>query len=219
MNEGNHSLRSVLRHPVTYAVASGTCIAIDSLLDYVGGRAGFPLAIGFLPAGLLPWCGAIICGVGMVGFAVWFLIRKRRIGPVVLAFAILIAFWALPRMILPTKPFLMGFHHQVYSRTTVNDLRAVAVMARSSGDFFLPGPGKWSLWEPAKHAAKWEELKKVPSFGRLDTSVVITAHDGIVQMNWGGALVGHWGIRIHRSLAAHRQTTPIGLLSQTLLYS
>ena len=187
-------------YPMTYAIASGGSITLDRILDYFGGRAGHHLSLGLLPAGLLPLLGAALFGVAVIVSAGWALIRGQRVRTSLPSVVVLVAFWALPSLLLPTHPYLLGFSHRVFSAITADQLRLAATKATallSTDDSFLPGPGKWSLYNPDKHAALWSEVSALPGVTKLDSSVVMTSRGGVVEMTWGGALAGHWGLRFH----------------------
>jgi hypothetical protein len=38
----------------------------------------------------------------------------------------------------------------------------------------------------------------VPGFANLEQTLVVTSDGRICEVSWGGALVGHWGIRIQQ---------------------
>jgi hypothetical protein len=113
---------------------------------------------------------------------------------------ITLAFYFMPSL-LKERPFILGFKYRTLSLSSPEELQEIAGKARSliseSGSGSLPGPGKWSLWEEENHRVLWEQMPEAKILSSFDSSVVIHVSDNnCVDLIWGGALVGHWGIRI-----------------------
>lgn len=97
--------------------------------------------------------------------------------------------------------FQMGFRHRIKSAISPAELREIARVCSDTLplDGSLPGPTKRSLWNETEHRATWSALASSTSLGRLDSSMVIFNYAEKVEIVWGGALVGHWGIIIHKN--------------------
>ena len=171
---------------------------VTQILSYVGGRLGMPLAVGGLPAQLIPVLLQLLCLFALVILLV--LNRTRRANAVILAVGLLIAGLCFLGgcAVKPVSVFREGFKHRIQHTISPEELRELARVARSQipVDGWLPGPAKWSLWTEEEHRKPWDVLTNRTALGKLDPRVVVAIRDDAVELSWGGALVGHWGLLI-----------------------
>ncbi len=201
----------LLPTPIIPAILVVVCVAIIPCLTYLGGLAGHPLAILLLPADSLPFLVAVAFSLWTIGLIVYSAIKRRLLYPSISSLILIVTAWSIPLFLyrlLPTSPFLLGFHRRISAKFTPDQLRLVAAKAislsKEEDHWYLPSPQKLSLWDPKSDAPLWAEMNRVPGFSKFDGPFEIEVWQGNVYITWGGALIGHWGIRIDSSSVARK---------------
>jgi hypothetical protein len=170
------------------------------LFAYLGGRYFFNLDLIFMSY-LLPIILILIIKQTIILTKVIIEKNKRiKFSLLSLLFGILLLFI---NFIFPSYPiFQIGFRNQIKNVLKPEQFREIAHVSRkilTKDDFLpirMPGPGN-NLWNAKKHAENWKILTSSTAIERLDNSFVIFVHDSSVSISWGGALWGHWGVKIY----------------------
>jgi hypothetical protein len=177
------------------AMAALTCVSIALLhaVSYADGRRG--------TISLLLSIGVALVALGSTAalfvLVVVALVRRRQrrlvIGCLALALLVFLANGLVP----PVELFRIGFRHRLQATITPEQLRQIAIKCSElmPQEGQLPGPGK-NLWVEAEHAATWAALTNATAIGKLDPSLCIYNHTDEIEILWGGALAGHWGVVI-----------------------
>jgi hypothetical protein len=184
--------RSSLVLCATVAGATLSCYWIE----YAGGLQGMPMAVAGLPAEIIPFVISLLCIASLVVLLVVALAKR---GPVSIVFSML----ALSCLFLvlasapAVKLFQIGFRRRINSTVTPDELRRIAEACHAAVpvDGYLPGPAK-NLWDESQHRREWNALASSTAIGKLDPWLVIHNSADAVELSWGGALVGHWGVII-----------------------
>lgn len=168
------------------------------LISYIGGRQGWPLIVGALPAQFIPVIIQLLCLVALVSFFVKAVRRKTAITTMMVGLIIGVVFMIGGCGVKPATPFIAGFKERIREDISPAELRTVARVARSQipVDGYLPSPSKWSLWTEEDHRQSWTVLTNSTVIGKLPPGVVVSVKNKLVELIWGGALPGHWGIVI-----------------------
>jgi len=175
------------------------CMATLSIFttSYIGGRQGDPLSVWLFPAEMFPILVAFLSVFILVILFFVALGRGREQCAVSLlsgcAMLFFISMFAFP----PREVFQMGFRARIQSTITPDELRQIGIVVQSMlpEDGRLPGPQK-NLWDEKEHGAQWQRLLKTTQIGKLDPWMVIVKSSDKVNLTWGGALAGHWGVVI-----------------------
>jgi hypothetical protein len=172
-------------------------------MEYISGRAGMPLALLSVPfpAQIIPVLIILFSSLTLAALCIVTLVQRsnRR-----LAFSMLVLSWLilLPGFVItPAKVFQIGFRQRINSTISPAELREIT---RACSNVLpingrLPGPKKWSLWNETEHRAAWDALENSTALGKLDSSMLIFNHADSVEIAWGGALPGHWGVIIQKN--------------------
>jgi hypothetical protein len=191
-------IRMVFKSQYTYCFLTGLCIWLIFIVDFLGGYRGFHLSVSLFPAILIPFLFAAIFTLIVLVRAIWSIIRLRSIVRSIIIILATLGFWLTPRIFFNEDAYLLGFKYRVQRLSSSQELREIADKARELliEQRWLPGPGK-NLWEEEVHAELWEKMPKSKIISGNTNFVVISVDDNYdVNLSWGGALVGHWGIRI-----------------------
>jgi hypothetical protein len=171
-------------------------VVLLQAIAYAEGRSGgisFLLSIGI---GLIVFaCLGTLFVLGIIA-----LIRRRQRGRVVGCVACSLLVLLVNAWLPPSESFRMGFRHRLQAAVTPDELRQIAAKCSEllPLDGCLPGPSK-NLWKDAEHAGSWKALTNATAIARLDPSLCIYNHSDEVEILWGGALAGHWGVVIRKS--------------------
>jgi hypothetical protein len=156
------------------------------------------LSVGGLPANVIPSLLELFALLALV--ILLFVSIKRSSGVATTVVSLLIAIHCFIGgcAVSRARVFQTGFRHKIQKTISAEELRTLAYVARSHIPVggYIPGPAKLSLWTEAEHAKTWSILTNTTSLGKLDPWVVIAVRDDVVELSWGGALVGHWGLFI-----------------------
>jgi len=192
----------MIKSPVFPAAICSLCAVLPPLLEYIGGRAGHPLHIFLIPLAIFPFLGWAIFGIWALGWMAFLIFRRRRYVHILLSATFIATSVVMPRFLsrlLPTSPFLKGFYSRISSQVTPDQLRAIAAQATKimgAERTSLASPTKFSLWDEKADRPLWTKLAATPGVDRLDQGLLIQSINGWIELEWGGALMGHWGIRI-----------------------
>lgn len=164
------------------------------IMSYASGRAGTSIGL-FL---VVPYLLNLLCLLALLILLLIAIAKRKHIRTALKAFVLSTTIVALGIVIPPEKVFLLGFRHRIQATISANELRQIAQEFEKNlpPKGFLPGPGKRSLWTAEEHAPFWTSMTNSTSLGKLDNWVVIYQHRDDVELSWGGALAGHWGVRI-----------------------
>jgi hypothetical protein len=126
------------------------------------------------------------------------LINGGSVGKTSIFLGIALLFFALGIALAPARVFQAGFREKIRSTVSPDELRAIARVCHEKlpPHERLPGPKKWSLWNETEHRPQWNILVESSALGKLDPSLIIFNNEDTVEISWGGALVGHWGLII-----------------------
>jgi hypothetical protein len=180
----------------------GTIIALAAcstyVLAYVGGLRGMPLSIAGFPAEVIPFLASLFCLACLLGSLTIAFFKRKPAGGISFVLGISFLLFALGFAISPAKVFRAGFRRRIQSSISPYELRQIAHACHQilPPDKFLPGPEKWSLSDESQYRAKWQKLTESTAVDRLDPWLVIFDHGDTVELSWGGALIGHWGLII-----------------------
>jgi hypothetical protein len=189
----NMSIRSLLKNPIFCCLMVGISLLLWLIIDLLGGYRGFHLCVVILPAILVPLLFALIFTLVVLIRSVWSIIRFRNIIKSLVLIIVTIGFWFMPRL-CPQRPFLLGLKYRVLKLSSPQELREIASEIRASQHKTTSGSRyNW--------AQKDDDLFKKLSKYKIFTEFFIrprigTSDDNSVDLYWGSALTGHWGIQI-----------------------
>jgi hypothetical protein len=126
----------------------------------------------------------------------------RRLSVLGLGIAPVVSFVAFLSLPPPDFWFLQGFRCGVLQRVSLSEIQEIATIAARivpDGSLILPlvGTGRG---EP-DNSARWNAFRSQAPIGNLSGKFVVYHRDGTVQLEWGGALTGHWGLRVGQPAA------------------
>jgi hypothetical protein len=169
-----------------------------------------PLSIGIFPAEFVPVSLILFSIIGLLVLCVVTLVKNanRRLAFSMLVLSLL--FVASVLVVAPFRVFQIGFRHRINSTISPAELREIARVCSNvlPIDARLPGPKKWSLWNETEHRTAWDAMVNSTALGKLDSSLIIFNHANTVEIAWGGALVGHWGVIIQKTPSASGDIAP-----------
>ena len=168
------------------------------LMEYVAGRRGTPFSIGGLPGQVAPILISLFCLASLVLLLVIALIKRRPAAKTVSVLTLSFLIFVLSFAVVPMKVFRAGFRQRIKSTVSPDELRALARLCHEKMPLHgrLPGPEKMSLWNEQEHRPLWNVLLGATSLGKLDPSLTIFNNTDTIEIAWGGALAGHWGLII-----------------------
>ena len=182
------------------------------MIEYAGGLSGFPLCVGAFPAQIIPLLIQLFAIAALIIFLIRAVRNKSAKGVVAICLVVAIACFFCDWFISPVQFFKAGFRVRIHRTISPEELRTLARVARAEipmgnisfrpGEGILPSPGKGSLWEEAEHRKMWDAVTNQTAIGKLDPGLVVCVSSNDVELSWGGALVGHWGLRI-QDVAPH----------------
>jgi hypothetical protein len=137
------------------------------------------------------------------------LVKRRPAGKTSILLVVAFLSFASGFAVNHAKVFQAGFRRKIKSTMSPDELRKIARLCHEKlpprGQ--LPGPFRWSPGKESEHRLLWNELIGSSSLGKLDPSLFIINNADTVDIVWGGALVGHWGLTIQTD--GKRQTGDI----------
>ena len=188
----------------TTAVFTGVLVVssviIWDVVAFAGGYSVFPL-FGALFL-ILPFVFLVSCWTAV--FLVITLFRKRLRLAAILA-AVVCLSWALSPWFLARSAFLHGLAARVRISTTPAEIESAAqlslLLRPAGGTIFGPkrsfaGTAK----EEEENKRAWDALSKYGFVHLADDLCVISVQPPDVSFEWGGSVLGHWGIRVLASM-------------------
>jgi hypothetical protein len=159
-----------------------------------------PLSIAGFPAEIAPILMSVFCLGSLVVLFVIGLVKSRPVAKTLSALGVSLLIAALGFAVAPAKVFQIGFRQRIRSTVSASELREIARVCRETLplETRLPGPGKTTLWNESENRAQWNALLRSTALGKLDPSLTIVNGREAVEISWGGALVGHWGLVIQQ---------------------
>ena len=172
---------------------------INALLAFAEGFSGRVWAILLLPIQTFP----LLLAVGLLGMIIFQLLKtikkdRRPINILPLLLAPVVFFSALFSLPPGGFWFLQGFRYGVMQRVSMAEISEIAGIATTvvpNGSLILP-PNIGGNRGEADNSNRWSDFVSRAPVGRLNKPFVVYHHDGTVQLEWGGALTGHWGLRV-----------------------
>lgn len=168
------------------------------ILSYAQGRAGRWFSVFGFPAGIIPLLMNISCLIVLCVLSLVALVKRQQARLALAALSISTLLVVTEFIVSPARVFQFGFRQRIQGTLSAEELRQIARVCHDTLpiDGMLPGPEKHSLWTEQEHRPIWVTLTNSSSLGKLDPSMVIFNRSDAVELSWGGALVGHWGVRI-----------------------
>jgi hypothetical protein len=180
------------------------------IISYAGGRAGMPFSVLNLPAEIVPYLINLSCIAALLVLLFVAMARRKHVGLGLKVLLFSIAFAASSFVLPPNKMFQSGFRARIKATISADELRQIARTFEQNvpPKGFLPGPKKRSLWTQEEHGQLWTKMTNSTSLGKLDAWVVIYEKPNMVELSWGGGMIGHWGVRIEDSPTTHGDIAP-----------
>jgi hypothetical protein len=182
------------------------CLAAFPIIDYRGGQLCDPLSVPpLLPAGVVPF-GVGLCAVLalLVILAISWRAPRRwartvAAGTLIVVVAATVIF-ALYAGRLPG--FLHGFRDRCVAEVGYDKMRDFAREVSQKGfalgpDGLIQHPARADYPQSPESLKQWDGLaRRYPflNWGHGGAGVIVRG--GIIEVYWGGALVGHWGFQI-----------------------
>ena len=167
-------------------------------ISYLGGKLGSVLTVGAgLPAPIVSFLISLVLLGALFLILLVALIRKQDRTGFLLAAGLGLLLFVLPFLVKPEIAFQAGLRTRITSQVSPDELREIATRIEVSvreGNR-LPSPMKKSLWSE-DYRESWEELVRNTSIDQLDPAMVISHRPDSVEITWGGARSGHWGVSI-----------------------
>lgn len=176
------------------------CLVALPVIDYAGGRSCMPLwaPLVLLPAEIVPlgigFLAAIILVLTVIKSS---LVRRHQLWAVGALTIVVAATLAFAHFSLYLPGFLHGLRDRFVMKVGYPKMREFAKEMSGTGTEALigrPYPGSQATPEQRK---RWDDLAaRYPFLGWNDGAGVVIVRGGIVQLTWGSALVGHWGVQV-----------------------
>ncbi len=176
------------------------CLVALPVIDYAGGRLCRPLGVPLvgLPAEIMPLgIGFLVVIILVLTLVRSFLARRHRawtIGALTVVIAAAYVYWFQ----LPEFPgYLEGLRDRFVTKVGYPKMQEFAgEMSRAGPEAMIAGPGRWKP-ETVEDQKRWTDLvARYPFLDWNNATGTVLVRDGIVQLTWGSALVGHWGFQV-----------------------
>jgi hypothetical protein len=173
--------------------------AID-LTGYWGGRTGQKLSLLILPVEIPFILIVLLLTIPLVGLAL-FGFAKRTLGLPLLTLLVVFGGWNIRPLVFRPSPFLHGFRTFVYENVPMEKLHEIAVQAsqikHSEEEIKKITSNTEVDLENERGLVFLPELKQQTAFAQLVERAYVDRQEDHLELIWGGALGGHWGIRIY----------------------
>ena len=176
------------------------CLVALPIITYAGGRMCGPLAAPLvgLPAEIVPLGIGFLAAIILVLTVVRsFLARRHRIwtiGSLTVVIAAVYIYWFQ----LPEFPgYLEGLRDRFEMKVGYPKMREFAQEVSQMGPETMIA--RQGTWKPTRteDQKRWDDLvARYPFLDWNDATGTVLVRDGIVQLTWGSALVGHWGFQV-----------------------
>jgi|GEM_PF-1814830 len=182
---------------ITLASLPILSLAASFLQGFVGRYIVMPLPI----EGILFLIGIVI-SVALVIRMAQCLVSQPRNGRAAASLFCFICIWMACIAFLPSSAgvFLMGFDKGVVQRLSEEDFIRIAQAAEHTipvGSLILPPTAAKSRGEP-NNAQLWSELFDRTPLAVLPQPFVVYNRGNRIEIEWGSALTGHWGVRLSK---------------------
>lgn len=155
------------------------------------------LIIMWMPAGLVPMLITIMCTFYLIVISIVSLFQRNARLVVLTCAGLGCLFFLIIFTVQQARIFQIGFRTRIESQITPEELRQIAASVQN----LLPENGR--IAGPEKNFSttkderrQWEILSDTTAIEKLDQWMVIFNNPQTVGISWGGALIGHWGIKI-----------------------
>jgi hypothetical protein len=170
------------------------------VIDYAGGRSCMPLwaPLVLLPAEIVPlgigFLAAIILVLTVIKSS---LVRRHQLWAVGALTIVVAATLAFAHFSLHFPGFLHGLRDRFVMKVGYPKMREFAKeMARTGAEAMIARPGTWNP-VTTEDQKRWDDLvARYPFLDWNDATGTVLVRDGIVQLTWGSALVGHRGFQV-----------------------
>ena len=175
-------------------------VAWDAV-EFAGGYNAFPLVIGFLPASFFLFALASFASL-TAAIVILVAAFRRHIRYAILFSCLVAASWIFSPWFLARSAFLLGLATRLHHLSNPAEIQSVAqtcLSALPSGGLVF-GPRKMMGPRPEEAEESQRVWKSISSssFIHLDgDTCVVSVRPPEVSFTWGGALPGHWGIRVN----------------------
>ena len=178
------------------------------VIDYMGGYAAFPLSIMLFPAVLVPAFFALLAFVMLSIISVKGLIRRSRTYQDFLNIGV-IAILIVIIVFVPFPDYVHGLRDRIKSGVGYEGLREFAQELGGREELirrFPEGPdSSYQLLKTPKRYGPlskeeqdiWDEFADKYEFLHWNRGMAhVFIRNNIMTVEWGGALVGHWGFQV-----------------------
>ena len=189
---------------ISGAIAVAIFVVSWDAVEFADGYSGFPIVIPpLLPVSGLLFALAFLVSCLAIGLAL-VASADGHLRTVLVVVAVLFLAWALSPWFLARSAFLRGFAAHLRRVATPAEIesasqRCLALLPRGGrvyGPNKITGP---SPEEEQQSKRAWDALTTFRFVRFMDDTCVILVQPPEVSFTWGGALPGHWGIRVASS--------------------
>ena len=180
------------------------CLAAFPIIDYVGGRLCSPLAVPpLLPAEVVPLGIALFAAVILVTAVIASLVVRRDRAWTIGALAIVLAATGVFVLCAPHLPgFLHGLRDRFVTKVGYPKMREFAREVSQQGfplgpEGILQKPGIGGNPVSEERQKQWDDLAgRYPFLEWTFGAGTVIVRGGLVELNWGSPLTGHWGFQV-----------------------
>lgn len=169
-------------------------------LGYLQGRNCAHFMLLLLPPALFTLFVALLCFIALLFSIGRGFMQHKRPARKILFFALSALLFTISFKLLPPQSdsFLLGFRDTIASR--INEQQFFDI-AKAVSEQIPRGESIWSIDKPIHgddpgNVSKWKELGRTVDLKPLPSKYAIFNHGNEIEILWGGALTGHWGVRV-----------------------
>jgi hypothetical protein len=178
-------------------IALIAAVLATHIIEFVGGVRLSPLAIGLFPASLLPILLTLLI-VPWLALTLVPLRKPARFLRLLGSIAVAIVLWAICFLALHFPSYLLGFVWQVKRVATPQEIERAALKCLE----IQPGGGvigaPFAFVRAPGDDERWQQLKQFRFLNLGEHDCTIYIDPPRVEFSWGGALIGHTGVRYIR---------------------
>lgn len=193
-------MQNLSRKSIFLCTFIGLTPLINVALGYLEGRSGGHFTLFVLPVILFPFLAMIVCAFAMLRSIGRDMVRGRSVWAKSTLLAVSFVVFTLLVAHTPSYSlcFLKGFRDCLFSRLTEAQMYHIAdcVRTRVPEGTVLRERSPGSAAPPPSSAAAWEALAKSTETGLLPQQFAVINNENCVEIEWGSALSGHYGLRI-----------------------
>ena len=190
------------RIAISAAITVAILVVSWDTVEFAGGYSGFPIVISFLfmPVSFLLFALAFLASCLAIIFAVVAAVRGHLHAAGVVILVLFLA-WASSPWFLARSTFLRGFGAHLRRTATPAEIESASqtclLLLPHGGHVYGPkkimGPAPE---EEQQSKRAWDALSGYRFVHFMDDTCVILVEPPEVAFTWGGALPGHWGMRV-----------------------